>query len=85
MKKVDFVSVEQYGEQHVDFIVGLVDGRLDVVWGKREMARKLGVPDEPIVVLDLIDPKAEPERYLENLKYAFGGSRLWATDVYDSP
>jgi len=61
------------------FTVTLANGTLRVS-GNAEVAASLGIPTEPLILLDgeTINPEEEPDYYLEKLPYAYYGSRFFA-------
>jgi len=83
MKKVDMMSTEDDG-QMVLFTIGLSGGGLRVTYGDRRAARAFGVPGKRIAGRggEWFSPK-EPELYLAEMQYAFSGSRMRATAVYE--
>ena len=83
MKKVDVMSTTDDG-QMVLFTVGLSGGRLKVTYGDRRAAKALGVPGKRIAGRGgkWFSPK-EPDEYLDEMKWAFSGSRMTATEVYE--
>ena len=84
MKQVDFLETTDDG-QRITFSVCLVPSGLLTVIGKgRESAKRLGIPDEPQIGEggQVIEP-SDPEKYLEALRFAYSGSRLRATEVFE--
>jgi len=70
------------GKQETIFTVTLSQGVLQVS-GNVDAAEMLGIPDQPLSLLDgsIVDPEQEPDLYLEKLPEMYTGSRLRAEFV----
>ena len=85
MKKVDVLtwSREDAG-QKVLFTVALTKTGRFRISGDKQAAKILGVPNNPIFgPSEVVDPKENPERYMEILQFEFTGSRIRATEPYE--
>lgn len=79
---VIFRETNDEGDQQTLFTVTLTNGVL-LVSGDVAVAEMLEIPDRPLVLIggEVIDPKEEPDLYLEQLAVAYSGSRLRAEFV----
>lgn len=83
MKRVEFWETTDDGQQ-VAFTVALSSGKLVVLGKGKALADSLGVPDQPQIGEggEVVEP-SDPEKYLEALRFAYSGSRLRATGVFE--
>ncbi len=78
-----FRKTEDDGTQETVFVVTLAEGGVLRVSGNKVAAEMLGIPTQPLRLLDgsFVDPKDDPYLYLKKLAVMYSGSRLRAEFV----
>jgi len=83
MKVIDFYKVDNDGKSELQFTIGLVKGKAEVVkdltslhLGERSLERKYYVDGKMLAVSD-------GEAFFTHLPFAFDGTRFYATEPYE--